>query len=313
MPGMIPDNEFESWLALLSRFLRLKPGQREELARELRAHMEDALEELIEAGVPRERAVIQVLEDFGDAAEVAARFHRIGRKRRWLMQSMVVAACMLSSLAIVTSFGPPAQPAAAQDGLRLGDRSVVVTVADRAGGSSASDGLRERMNKPLPQVSFDETPLREVFEFLAASANLNIYVRWGDFEGLGVDRDHPVTLRLSEVSPERVLRLLLSDVGDGQLTAEIDENVLMIGARGEVMPRQITVIYDVADLLEHCDQSEIEEVITGVVSPDTWDVNGGRGHLQALSNVLVVLQGERQHAEIAALLRAIRQASATEQ
>lgn len=302
----IRDNEFEAWLALLARMLRLKPQQREDLARELRTHMEDALEALTAEGIPRDRAVLRILEDFGDAAEVAARFRQIGRKQRWLMQSMVVAACMLSSVAIVASFGPPARPAVAQDSARYGDRAVVVAVSEATEARGASVELRQRLTQPLPEISFEATPLEEVFEYLAAAADLNIYVRWRDFEAHGIERDAPVTLHLKQVSPERVLRLLLDDIGERQLAAEIDENVLMIGALGEISPKQATVIYDVADLLEQCDQGQLEEVISGVVSPDSWDNNGGLAHIQMLANVMVVRQGERQHAEIAALLRAIR-------
>jgi hypothetical protein len=39
------DADFESYLDLLSRFLRLSRRQREDIRRELRAHLEDAIED----------------------------------------------------------------------------------------------------------------------------------------------------------------------------------------------------------------------------------------------------------------------------
>jgi hypothetical protein len=39
----MPEQDFELYLSLLSRFLRLKPAQRDEIADELRDHLEERL------------------------------------------------------------------------------------------------------------------------------------------------------------------------------------------------------------------------------------------------------------------------------
>ena len=82
---MLSDPDYDAYLSLLTRFLRLSPSQRDEIRRELRAHMEEAIEAQLECGVPRDEAVRRALEDFGDAAELAARFSSIGSRRRWII------------------------------------------------------------------------------------------------------------------------------------------------------------------------------------------------------------------------------------
>jgi membrane fusion protein, multidrug efflux system len=82
------EQEFELYLKLLSRCLGLTAAQRGQIADELRDHLQERLEELARAGVPRDQAVIQALDEFGDASVLAAHFTTIARlrKRRLVMR-----------------------------------------------------------------------------------------------------------------------------------------------------------------------------------------------------------------------------------
>ena len=53
------DREFENYLTLLAGLLRLDGKQRRAIADELRSHLEDRLEELLERGVSKDEAVQQ--------------------------------------------------------------------------------------------------------------------------------------------------------------------------------------------------------------------------------------------------------------
>jgi hypothetical protein len=53
----MPEKEFEIYLSLLSKLLRLSPAQKAAISDELRDHMEERLETLIQAGVSREDAI----------------------------------------------------------------------------------------------------------------------------------------------------------------------------------------------------------------------------------------------------------------
>src|SRR5262245_48679294 len=112
------DKEFDNYLTLLSRLLKLGAKQRDAIAGELRCHLEDRLEELLARGVPRDEAVRQALEEFGDATGLAAEFVSLSgnRRKRFLMRLMTasVAAIVLIAAGIFTFWpGGNAGPGAA--------------------------------------------------------------------------------------------------------------------------------------------------------------------------------------------------------
>jgi RND family efflux transporter MFP subunit len=103
------EQEFELYLKLLSRCLGLTPGQREQIADELRDHLEQRLAELEQAGVARDKAVVQALDEFGDAAVLAANFAAIARlkRRRFLMRlSLGSVGALTAVLLIAYAFWP---------------------------------------------------------------------------------------------------------------------------------------------------------------------------------------------------------------
>jgi hypothetical protein len=103
------EQEFDLYLKLLAKCLRLTSGQREQIADELRDHLEERLEELARAGVPREKAVVQALDEFGDAAVLAAHFTTIARlkRRRFLMRlSLGSVGALTAALLIAFAFWP---------------------------------------------------------------------------------------------------------------------------------------------------------------------------------------------------------------
>ena len=82
------NQEFENYLALVSRMLRLNHGQTEQIGSELRDHLESRVTELIELGVSHREATTQALEEFGDASALARQFQEISQsfRRRWIMR-----------------------------------------------------------------------------------------------------------------------------------------------------------------------------------------------------------------------------------
>ena len=82
------EREFENYLILVGRLLRLTPAQRDAVADELHDHLQERLEVLTARGVSRDDAVRIALEEFGDAAGLAGEFSEIvrGRKKRWMMR-----------------------------------------------------------------------------------------------------------------------------------------------------------------------------------------------------------------------------------
>ena len=76
------EREFEAYLNLLARTLRLSGKQRQRIAGELRDHMETRLDELIEQGMSRDEAVLAALDEFGDASVLSHDFLDIAHAQR---------------------------------------------------------------------------------------------------------------------------------------------------------------------------------------------------------------------------------------
>ena len=114
--------EFENYLALVGRLLRLNDQQTQAIGCELRDHLESRVSELVESGVAPDLATRLALEEFGEAAALARRFHQVHfqSQRRWMMRfaTLAVAGLFLFSVLIMSMwpdqarFGTPAQTAA---------------------------------------------------------------------------------------------------------------------------------------------------------------------------------------------------------
>jgi hypothetical protein len=92
--GGISHGEFQNYVGLLGRLLRLRTAQRKAIEDELRAHMEERFAALSSQGIEPEQAISMALAEFGDAAVTnlrsvpAAEFTAISKlqKRRWMMR-----------------------------------------------------------------------------------------------------------------------------------------------------------------------------------------------------------------------------------
>ena len=76
------EREFELYLSVLSRLLRLSPAQRAEIADELRDDLESRFQDLCQHGHDRETAIQLAIEELGDASGLANHFTTIAQKRR---------------------------------------------------------------------------------------------------------------------------------------------------------------------------------------------------------------------------------------
>ena len=120
----MPEQDFELYLSLLGKLLKLRPEQSDSIRDELRDHLEQRLEELAATGLDRPRAIRQALDEFGDAALLAEEFSRLARERRrrrivrWTLAGSVAAAvAILVTFAFwpVAPHGPTHMTAVADD------------------------------------------------------------------------------------------------------------------------------------------------------------------------------------------------------
>ena len=337
------DREFEHYLELLTQSLRLSRRQREEIRRELRAHLEDALEQVDRDGRSRCEILREVLADFGDAAELAARLSDANRRRHTMMQGTLAAACIgFVVLSVTTFLTPQPQSGDAQETRRTGFSTGAATAKVDAP-NPADEAIRKALRTNVEEVAFAEAPLDQVFSWLADFMQVNVHVQWNRFEEMGVDREMPISVALRNIKVERVLRLVLAEIPDVDLGYEVVDGVLMISTQEELSRHMDTRVYDVHDLLAnvaaqriaHAVGSEGEDVpsvardivgnpipvdddtldqvgeelvdlVTNVIEPDSWDVNGGVAQVRRFSGSLVVRQSAGVQSQVEDLLNSLR-------
>jgi anti-sigma regulatory factor (Ser/Thr protein kinase)/Flp pilus assembly secretin CpaC len=142
--------------------------------------------------------------------------------------------------------------------------------------SAANRAVLSAMSEQRIPVNFQDNAFGNVIEFIENISNLNIDVDWGSLELIGVDRETPVTLKLTNVSLETVLDRVLEKVSDPDIPAgwAVTDGILTI-ASDEVLRRNTVLeIYDIRDLLVD---------IPDYTEAPTFDLNsvlqssGGRG------------------------------------
>jgi hypothetical protein len=244
------DREFDTYLTLLASLLKLDRRQRGKIAEELRAHLEDRLEELLAEGVPREEAIRQALAEFGDAAGLAAEFKTLSwnRKRRWLMRATTfsVAATLLLAAGIVTFWpGRNAGPGIAQLGAQ--DVEEKVGEPENKPSTDRSKSLEELLNE-RGDFSYVKTPLNDVVEHLTSTTGVQFVLNSKRLEEAGLGTDTPVSRSLHGVRLSTFLDLLLSDL---QLTyvEKEGELLLIITTPEDAEATMLIRVYDCRDLL----------------------------------------------------------------
>ncbi|MBA3313778.1 MAG: PDZ domain-containing protein [Planctomycetaceae bacterium] len=266
--------EFDSYLSLLAKFLRLRSRQRAELADELRDHLDSRLDELLAQGKSREQAIKIALEEFGDAAVLAEDFSRLAsrRKRRFVMRctaasAAVVAAVVLLSVALAPPGpnGPGPQQVVAQlkpEATEADEEAADAAeeAADAAATARTSDEhsveqravaeLDRKLGKVIPEVKFVETPLRDVLTVVGDAIDADVLIAEQALEEDGIPRDHPVTLsiRRTQVSARTLLDFVLQPLG---LTFVNRAGVIYVTTGAEADELLTTKVYNVRDLLEN--------------------------------------------------------------
>src|SRR5258708_4253887 len=203
----MPEQDFDSYLSLMSRFLRLKPAQRDEIADELRDHLEERLEELAARGLSRSEAIRAALDEFGDAAELANHFTHVAhiRKRRLLMRfTFGSAATLAAALLITTAFWPESpQAPSPRNAVAQATGSGGVSAPRKAAPPPKEDNtaVEAKLAERIGKIEFRDMPLSEVLEYLSDKTGLDILVNRGLLTDEGVDLNQPIQLVVKRANP----------------------------------------------------------------------------------------------------------------
>ncbi len=273
------EKEFELYLSLLSRFLRLKPGQRAEIADELRAHLEERYEDLVKSGQPREEAIRRALDEFGDAAELASHFTHLAqqRRRRMIMRvSMGTVAATAVVLFVIGLFRTPEpianfpeQAQAQQDSPELDSELDVefydpgIDLPDEPGGIdlsqpiTKSSQIEERLGIRLEEIDFVDIPLSDVLSYLSEQIKVDILVDTRSLEEEGLTTELTIdSLRIqyANITADTALRLILTPY---DLTFQVRTEHIVVQTLLTAEEELEVAVYNCRDLLQTTEAAEV--------------------------------------------------------
>jgi hypothetical protein len=242
--------EFDTYLSLLCRLLRIAPQQREQVAEEFRAHMEDRLDELLAKGMDREAAIKLALEEFGDAACLAAQIASIsqGRRKRWIMRIGTVSVVGLAAAGLLAvALWPEGAQVKAPQVVAQSDEKP--KEPDKPAKGEVAKSIEEKLAQRI-DAEYAETPLKEVLDDLRERTGIQMYlnekaIRNAVEEALG----SPITISLKQVRVDMVLDLVLEQAGDDNLAYVERDGVLIISTSDALSGASEVKVYNCRDLL----------------------------------------------------------------
>lgn len=176
---------------------------------------------------------------------------------------------------------------------------TITTAGNEA--ATAEQKRRQTIDQQMQakSISLDvrEVPLHEFIETLSKQANVPMSLDNAALQEMGLSRNAKVTIQAKNLSASSVLDLALQKYG---LTYVPREDGIEITSREERDSILHVRTYSLTALLQDSSGTieRWQEIITGNLAKESWEVLGGPGSVRAFGNSLVVSQTEEVHAEI---------------
>ncbi|MEQ8790688.1 MAG: permease prefix domain 1-containing protein [Pirellulaceae bacterium] len=268
------EQDFDRFLASLQGMLKTNRRRRDAIVGELRDHLLERLDELVAQGVSRDEAMTRALEEFGDAAVLAAHFTAISRNRnrRILMRTTVGTVAALAAVLVgVVAFWP-------QDAsVPLAPRKVTAQDEPKEVKPPAAEGVAlldedalddatvEKLKKPI-DVDLIETPLSDALSFTVGAAEVQFYLDQRALDDIGLTADAPVSLSLRSISGEMALDLILKQL---DLTYVLRSGIVMVTTPEEAEYQMTVRVYKLKDLrteMEIAKQSDTQHAVEALAT-----------------------------------------------
>ena len=312
------EKEFELYLTLLSRFLKLSPEQCAAISDELRDHLEERFDELSRAGLSREDAIRRALEEFGDATHLASHFSELSkqRRRRFVMRC-TLASILVGAIAIFTipAFLPrnavidiPARAIAqqksetARDKTQTSDKKTPVSTTTRelkAADAELPQPLREKITLELT-----DTPLADICQTIQERCGMQVMLDEVDLKEEDIDPEIPINVDVENIPIHVALSWILHPLG---LEWRVQDGLLHITTivADEDPDKYTSKTYNVRELLRGgFEQVTLLDTILEVTHGPWEEIDGDGGTMDLVGDLISVRYGYHQHREIAALLDA---------
>jgi type II secretory pathway component GspD/PulD (secretin) len=220
-----------------------------------------------------------------------------------------------------------------------------------AGESNESEedrAVRQQLKTKAPEFIFDNQPFEEVVKFFHNVSGANFNVNWTALQNGNIDRTTPVNLRLNNVSVEKALQLVLSNLSTSiKLSYVIDGGVVTISSKDDLAKSPVIQVYDIRDLLFVVKDfpggqislgsgggdggsatinnsstnsgntvnraqmvTQITNTIIQTIDPNSWAPLGTTGSIQELNGTLIVTQTMENQEKLAELIAKLRETRA---
>jgi hypothetical protein len=162
--------------------------------------------------------------------------------------------------------------------------------------------IEAKLKTKLPSINIPDAPLAKFVEFLSSLSGLSITF---DLEGMreaGAQPDDKFTIRRADTTVRDLLEAVLLERGLGFL---IQDGQVVITNLGRQNAAFESARYEVGDLAG-ADVPRVVSLVTQFVEPSSWSTAGGQATIAAEGSVLVVVQNEAGHRQVASLLERLR-------
>ncbi len=183
-------------------------------------------------------------------------------------------------------------------------------------GSDANRAAMAKLQENRPKLFFTDVRFYDALDFFRDVTDLNLVVNWQALGDAGIDKGTAVSVTLHNVSNERALIETLSAAGGVvPLGYILDEGVIRVSTKLYLSTRTTVGVYDVEDLMAadtvqgRREKAEtLADIFRGIFNHDSWVEKGGpqRWVRRPLDGLLLVLESDENHAQVAELLTTIR-------
>jgi hypothetical protein len=263
------ESEFDTYLSLVGKLLNLSGRQRRQIADELRDHLEEQFQSLLDQGLPREEALRLAVEDLGDAAALARQFtlpHHIRRRRQLMRYSVTSAAVIVTTFVMAAFYWPANRPEPtvslqAQDsaspkasavpgqGDSFGTTSSAPAAPTAASPAAIRDAVMAKLENRDFQLKLDDTPLQDALSFLSDISGVDLLIDQRYLQDIGLDASTPINLKVRQgaLSVRTALDLILEQVGGQDLACAVRDGVILISSSDNAYENRV---YNCRDLLD---------------------------------------------------------------
>ncbi len=325
------DSEFETYLEMLGRLLRLSTKQRAEISFELRDHLEERLEELLTLGHSRADAVRIAVEELGDAGGLAGNFVSINqqKRRRWAMRfaTFSIVGCFIGTLLIFSLWPdqnrlPLAARSTAQESAGSPDTTQAETVEAR------NAQTRQTLDQTIVDFDIEEQPFDVVVNNWREKYEVEFYLD----QSSDLKLETPVTFNLRRARLSTALELLLLEhnskyvvrdgivlIGSVDQMAEMESEIRVYNCR-DLAYGDATALDTAVESINPSDEGEadkeqepvksspkeaqLSQLIRSIVSPQSWEEVGQS--VVVYDGLMVVNNSAKVHRQIEELLTQLR-------